>query len=79
MKNDEAMLAMIDIMEELAVINKNDKGEYELSPTASNRIIFQYGDVLTIRKWYSLRFFILRKMSLINLVNIDWMLFISIF
>eukprot|EP00956_Cyclotella_meneghiniana_P023789 scaffold46927_cov56-Cyclotella_meneghiniana.AAC.3 len=63
MKNDEAMLAMIDIMEELAIINKNEKGEYELSSTASSRIIFQYGDVLTIRKWYSLRFFILRKMT----------------
>jgi hypothetical protein len=63
MKNDEAMLGMIEIFEELGVIYKTQNGTYKLSRTAADRVVFQYGDVLSIKKWYSLRFYILRKMT----------------
>jgi hypothetical protein len=67
MQNKEALLAYIHIMEEIALIEKIGNNMYRLSPTAKNRIIFQYGDVLTIKKWHSLAFFILRKMTEIGL------------
>jgi hypothetical protein len=63
MKNEQAMLAMIEIFEVLGVIYKTQHGTYKLSNTATDRVIFQYGDVLSIKKWYSLRFYILRKMT----------------
>jgi hypothetical protein len=63
MKNEQATLAMINIMEELAILYKTKHGHYKLSKTASDRVIFQYGDVLSIRKWHALQFLVLRKMT----------------
>ena len=63
MKHDEAMLAFVQICIDLGLIEKNDANEYSMCPDADLRTIFQYGDVLTIQKWYQLGDIILRKMT----------------
>ena len=63
MKNDEATLAMTHMMEEFGMIYKTKSGNLRLSKLAPYRMIFQYGDVLSIKKWYTLEFYVLRKMT----------------
>ena len=63
MTNEEAMLAAIQVMEDLGFIDKVGDDDYKLGPNAKLRHVFQYGDVLTIQKWYSLGYHILRKMT----------------
>lgn len=63
MKNEEATLVLVDMMEELGMLYETKNGNLRLSKLASRRLIFQYGDVLSIKKWYDLQFNILRKMT----------------
>ena len=63
MSNEQALLAMIEMFEHLCVINKSDDGQYTLNETATSRWIFQYGDVLTIKKWHALGYIILQQMT----------------
>ena len=63
MKKDEAMLAMVQIFVDLGLIEENEQHEFSLCPGAEKRYIFQYGDVLTIQKWYQLAIVILHKMT----------------
>ena len=48
MSNEQALLAMVNIFEELCVIEKVANGKYKLNENAMARWIIQYGDVLTI-------------------------------
>ena len=66
MATDEALLAMIKIFEELGMITKIGNGNYKLTSMASERIIFQYGDVMTIKKWYRLAHYVLKKVTTIG-------------
>ena len=50
MKNEQALLAMVNIFDELGMIDKIADGKYAISETAAQRWIFQGGDVLTIKK-----------------------------
>eukprot|EP00956_Cyclotella_meneghiniana_P000542 scaffold602_cov23-Cyclotella_meneghiniana.AAC.2 len=63
LKNDKATLAMTHMMEEFAMLYKTKNGNLRLSKLAPYRMIFQYGDVLSIKKWYTLEFYVLRKMT----------------
>ena len=63
MTNEEAMLAAIQFMEDLGFIDKVGDDDYKLADNATKRYVFQYGDVLTIQKWYTLGYHILRKMT----------------
>ena len=63
MTNEEAMLAAIHVMEDLGFLEKVDDSSYKLGKDVSRRLVFQYGDVFTIQKWYTLGFHILRKMT----------------
>ncbi len=55
-KTDEALLAMINIFEEIGLIVKDGDHNYVPADTIEQRTIFHYGDVLTIKKWYSFSF-----------------------
>jgi len=66
MKNEQALLAMVNIFDELGMINKIADGKYAISETAAQRWIFQGGDVLTIKKWYSLAYLVLQQMTAIG-------------
>ena len=66
MSTDEALLAMVNIFEGLGMIEKAEDGNYVLASSACDRLLFQYGDVLTIKKWHSLEYYILRKMTTIG-------------
>ena len=66
MATDQALLAMVHIFEELGMIVKQDNGEYALGDTTPQRMIFQYGDVLTIKKWHNLKYYILKKYTTIG-------------
>ncbi len=45
---EEALLAMVNIFDELAFINKAPNRRYNLNKTAKDRFVFQIGDVATI-------------------------------
>jgi hypothetical protein len=66
MSNDQALLAMIKVFEEMLMLEKSHKGRYKIGINALNRHFFQYGDVLTIKKWHSLAFPILQQMTSIG-------------
>ena len=66
MKNEQALLAMVNIFDELGMIDKIDDGKYAISETAAQRWIFQGGDVLTIKKWYSLAYLVLQQMTAVG-------------
>ena len=63
MSNEQALLAMVNIFEELCVIEKEDNGKYKLNENAMSRWIIQYGDVLTIKKWNALAYIIVQQMT----------------
>eukprot|EP00956_Cyclotella_meneghiniana_P039075 scaffold165108_cov103-Cyclotella_meneghiniana.AAC.1 len=50
MKNDEATIALQHMMEELGMLYETDRGNLRLSKLANRRLVFQYGDVLSIKK-----------------------------
>ena len=54
------------IFEDLGLIVKTANGNYDIYPLAGSRMVFQYGDVLTIKKWQSLAYVILRQMTTIG-------------
>ena len=58
MPTDEAILAMIKIFEELGMIEPTQNGSYTYVKGSENRLVFQYGDVLTIKKWYDLGYYL---------------------
>ena len=66
MSTDEAVLAMITIFEELGMIEPTNYGTYTYVKGSENRLVFQYGDVLTIKKWYSLGYYLLRQITTIG-------------
>ncbi len=66
MKNEQALLAMVNIFEELGMIEKISDSNYKISNTGEQRWIFQGGDVLTIKKWYSLAYLILQQLTSIG-------------
>ena len=66
MSTDEAILAMIKIFEELGMIEPTKHGSYTYVKGSENRLVFQYGDVLTIKKWYSLGYYLLRQITTIG-------------
>ena len=66
MKNEQALLAMVNIFDELGMIDKIADGKYAISDTAAQRWIFQGGDVLTIKKWYSLAYLVLQQMTAVG-------------
>ena len=49
-----ALLGMIMMIEDLGLIVKTADENYDIHPLVGSRMIFQYGDVLTIQKWQSL-------------------------
>lgn len=66
MATDQALLAMVHIFEELGIIVKKDNGEYALGYSTPHRMIFQYGDALTIKKWHTLKYCALKKHTTIG-------------
>ncbi len=49
MSTNEAILAMIKIFEELGMIKPTRNGSYTYVKGSENRLVLQYGDVLTIK------------------------------
>ena len=66
MATDQALLAMIEIFDELKMIDKFESHDYVTGLFSHHCHIFQFGDVLTICKWHGLGYHILRKMTTIG-------------
>ncbi len=63
---EEALLAMVNIFDELSFIDKAPNGCYNLNKTAKDRFVFQLGDVATIRKWHGLLWPIVQQYTAIG-------------
>ena len=46
---EQAVLAMVNVFDDLAIIDKIDNGKYKAGAKALRRSIFQMGDVFTIK------------------------------
>ncbi len=60
MPTKQALLAMVNIFDELGMIDKSSRVQYTQGKNALKLLIFQYGDVLTIKKWHALAYTILQ-------------------
>ena len=57
---------MITIFDKLGMLTKIGNGNYKITSMASERIVFQYGDVMTIKKWYSLAYYVIQRVMTIG-------------
>ena len=63
LRTEEAMIAMVTIFESVGMIEQASDGQYTLVDSSPKRLLFQYGDVLTIKKWNDLAHHIIRKLT----------------
>ena len=63
MKTDEFLLAMVDIFCSLGFIKEEADGSYSRIENSSRRIVFQFGDALSVQKWYNLAPHIVSKIT----------------
>ena len=63
MKTDEFMLAMVHIFCSLGLIKEEADGSYSRVTNSSRRVVFQFGDALTVQKWYNLSPHIVSKIT----------------
>ncbi len=59
-------MAMVNLFDKLEIIDKSSRGQYIQGKNIFKQIIFPYGDVLTIKKWYALVYTILQQTTSIG-------------